>query len=155
MIVEKRLEALGIEIPNKAVIGALYVPVKQSGDLLFISGQVPMKDGIPVFKGKIGRERSVAYGQQAAQLCIINMLGAVKEYLGDLDRIKEVIKLQGFVSSETGFDEQHIVINAASQLLFDIFGEIGRHARTAVGTNQLPMDVSVEIEAIFEVRKDV
>ncbi|GAU76276.1 RidA family protein [Fusibacter sp. 3D3] len=155
MLVEKRLETLGIILPQKAVIGALYVPVKQTGNLLFISGQVPMKDGTPVFTGKIGSERSLAYGEDAARLCIINMLGAVKEYLGDLDRVKEVIKLQGFVNSEIGFDKQHIVINAASQLLYDIFGEIGRHARTAVGTNQLPMDVSVEIEAIFEIGKDV
>ncbi|MBF4693436.1 RidA family protein [Fusibacter ferrireducens] len=155
MLIEKKLDELGIILPSKAVVGALYVPVKQTGNLLFISGQVPMKDGIPVFTGKIGHERSISYGQDAAVLCIINILGAVKEYLGDLDQVKEVVKLQGFVNSETGFDKQHVVINAASQLLHDIFGESGRHARTALGTNQLPMDVSVEIEAIFEVRKGV
>ena len=89
--------------------------------------------------------------QEAARLCIVNMLSAVLAYTGDLDKIKNVVKVQAFVSSVVGFDKQHIVINAASQLLYDVFGEPGRHARTAIGTNQLPMDAPVEIEAIFEV----
>jgi len=88
-------------------------------------------------------------------MCIINMIAALKEYTGNLDKIKNVVKLQAFVNSEVGFDKQHIVVNAASQLLYDnIFGNAGKHARTTVGTNQLPMDVTVEIEAIIEIRED-
>jgi enamine deaminase RidA (YjgF/YER057c/UK114 family) len=112
-----------------------------------------MKDGKPIYTGKVGSERSIEYGQEAARLCVINMLAALREYLGDLDRVADIVKLQAFVNSETGFTSQHIVANAASQLLYDIFGEAGRHTRTAVGTNQLPMDFTVEIEAIIEIRE--
>lgn len=151
MLIEKRIEELGIKLPPSSPPGAMYVPVKQLGSALFISGQVPMRDGKPCFTGKVGTERSLEYAQDAARMCVVNMLAAVKDYLGDLDKVKNVVKLQAFVNSEVGFDKQHLVINAASQMLFDIFGEAGRHARTAVGTNQLPMDVTVEIEAIFEI----
>lgn len=152
MQIEKRIEVLGITLPPSSPPGAMYVPIKQLGNALFVSGQVPMREGEPKFTGKVGSGgRSVEYAQDAARMCIENMLAALKAYLGDLDRVKQVVKLQAFVSSEIGFDKQHIVVNAASQMLFDVFGESGRHARTAVGTNQLPMDVTVEIEGIFEV----
>lgn len=154
MKIEKRIEALGLTLPSPEKPGALYVPVKQSGNLLFLSGQVPMRAGEPVYTGKIGLERSVEYGKSAAEMCVMNMLAALKHHLGDLDKIKEIVKLQIFVSSETGFDQQHIVGNAASTILIDIFGESGKHARTAIGTNQLPMDFSVEIEGIIEIGDD-
>lgn len=99
----------------------------------------------------MGDTVSMAQAQEAAQRCIINLLAALKDYLGDLDRVKNIVKIQVFVNSKVGFQEQHIVANAASQLLYDVFGESGYHARTAVGTNQLPMDAPVEIEAIVEV----
>ncbi len=153
MIVEKRLEELGIHIPAASKPGAMYVPVKQVGSVLYVSGQIPAVDGKPQYTGKVGQERSLEYAQDAARLCIVNMLAALKAYTGDLDRIKGVVKLLAFVASEVGFAQQHIVVNAASQLLFDAFGEDGRHARSAVGTNQLPMDVTVEIEGIFELKE--
>ena len=151
MKIENRIKELGIALPPSSPPGAMYVPVKQLGSALFVSGQVPMRAGKPLFTGKVGGERSIEYAQDAARMCIENMLAALRDYLGDLDKIKNVVKLQAFVSSAVGFDQQHIVVNAASQMLFDIFGEAGRHARTAVGTNQLPMDVTVEIEGIFEI----
>ncbi|MCL2006450.1 MAG: RidA family protein [Treponema sp.] len=152
MQIEKKLDELGVILPPMAPPGAMYIPVRKLGNALFISGQVPMRDGKPLFTGKVGTERSIEYAQDAARICVENMLAAVKDFLGDLDLVANIIKLQVFVNSEVGFDKQHIVANAASQLLFDIFSDIGRHARTAVGTNQLPMDVTVEIEAIFEVK---
>ncbi len=151
MLIEKKLEDLGIKLPKAAAPAAMYIPVKQINNLLFVSGQVPMVNGKVEYTGKIGSEHSIEYGQEAAKICTINMIAALKEYLGDLDKIKNIVKLQGFVSSEVGFDKQHIVINSASQLIFDVFGEKGRHARTAIGTNQLPLDATVEIEAIIEI----
>ncbi|MCR8656786.1 RidA family protein [Paenibacillus endoradicis] len=153
MNIEERIVKLGIKIPPNSPPGALYVPVKQVGQVLYVSGQVPMINGVPVYTGKVGTERSIAYAQDAARLCITNMVAALKYYTGNLDDIKGCIKLMAFVSSEVGFDQQHIVVNAASQLLMDIFGEEGKHARSAVGTNQLPMNVTVEIEGIFELRE--
>lgn len=154
MKVEERIKALGLALPIASPPGALYVPVKAIGNILFVSGQVPMKDGKPVYTGKVGKERSIEYAQEAARMCVMNLLAAVKDQYKDLDVIENIVKLQAFVNSEVGFDQQHIVVNAASQLLYDILGEPGRHTRTAVGTNQLPMDVTVEIEAIIELKKD-
>ncbi len=153
MYIEQRIFELGLELPPSSPPGAMYIPVRRTGNLLFVSGQVPMRDGKPQFTGKVGSERSIEYAQEAARMCIMNMLGALYGFTGDLDRIAQCVKLQAFVASEVGFDKQHIVINAASELLYNIFGEIGRHARTAVGTNQLPMNVTVEIEAIFEIKE--
>lgn len=153
MLIEKRIKELGIELPAASPPGAMYVPVKRLGSALFVSGQVPMQNGKPLYTGKVGSERSIEYARDAARLCIVNMLAALKEHLGDLDKMVNVVKLQVFVNSEPGFDRQHIVANAASELLFEIFGETGRHARTAVGTNQLPLDFTVEIEAVIETRE--
>jgi enamine deaminase RidA (YjgF/YER057c/UK114 family) len=151
MNIEKKIENLGITLPDDTKPRAMYVPVKQLGNALFIAGQVPFVDGRLAYQGKVGKERTMEEAQDAARICIINMLAAVKGYLGDLDKVKNVVKVQAFVSSEVGFMDQHLVVNAASQLLYEVFGEAGRHARTAVGTNQLPMDATVEIEAIFEI----
>ena len=151
MKIEARIEELGIKLPPSSPPGAMYVPVKQLGNALYIAGQVPFVDGVMQYPGKVGDTVSLEQADEAARICIINMLAAVKSYLGDLDKVKNVIKVQAFVSSKTGFMHQHIVVNAASQLLYDVFGEPGRHARTAVGTSQLPMDAPVEIEAIFEI----
>ncbi len=154
MLIEKRIKELGIDLPPSSPPGAMYVPVKRLGNALFVSGQVPMKDGKPAFTGKVGSERSIEYAQEGARLCIVNMLAAGKAYLGDLDRVVNIVKLQALVNSETSFDKQHIVANAASELLYEILGEAGRHARTAVGTNQLPLDFTVEIEAVIEIREN-
>lgn len=151
MHIEDRIEKQGITLPQVSEPKAMFVPAKRVGNLLFVSGQIPTSSDKLIYTGKVGRELSLEQGQEAARLCIINMLAAVKACIGDLDAVKNVVKLQAFVNSETGFDKQHILVNAASQLLYDVFGEMGRHARTAIGTNQLPLDAPVEIEAIFEV----
>lgn len=151
MKVEQRIEEMGILLPPMSKPGAMYIPVKQIGNALFVSGQVPFVDGVMQYPGHVGEEVSLEEAQEAARICIINMLAALKHHLGDLDKVKNIVKVQAFVNSTTGFNQQHIVINAASQLLYDVFGESGRHARTAVGTNQLPMDAPVEIEAIIEI----
>ena len=151
MLVEKKIAELGITLPEMSPPGAMYIPVKQIGNALFVSGQVPFVNGVMKYPGYVGDSVTLEEAQDAARICIINMLAAVKHYLSDLDKVKNVVKLQAFVNSKTGFNQQHIVVNAASQLLYDVFGEKGRHARTAVGTNQLPMDAPVEIEAIFEI----
>jgi len=151
MEIEKKIEELGIELPLSSPPGAMYVPVKQLGNALFVAGQVPFVNGVLAYSGKVGDTVSLEEAEEAARICIINMVAALKDYLGDLDKVKNIVKVQAFVNSKTGFNQQHIVVNAASQLLYDIFGEPGRHARTAVGTNQLPMDAPVEIEAIVEI----
>ena len=151
MNVEKKIAELGITLPEMSAPRAMYIPVKQLGNALFVSGQVPFVDGILQYPGHVGEDVTLEQAQEAARICIVNMLAAVRCYLSDLDKVKNIVKLQAFVNSKTGFDQQHIVVNAASQLLFDVFGEMGRHARTAVGTNQLPMNAPVEIEAIFEI----
>ena len=151
MEVEKKIEALGIELPAQSAPKAMYVPVVQTGNLLFVSGQIPMLGDTMLYTGKVGGERTLEEGQEAARICAINILASLKAYLGDLDRVKRIVKVQAFVASVTGFDKQHIVVNAASQLLFDVFGENGRHARTAVALNQLPLDATCEIEAIVEI----
>lgn len=151
MRIEKRIEDLGITLPEMSPPKAMYLPVKQLGSALFVSGQVPFENGELRFSGRVGGERTLEEGQAAARLCAVNMLAAVRAHLGDLDRVKNVVKVQAFVNSAADFDQQHIVVNAASQLLYDVFGECGRHARTAVAVPQLPMGASVEIEAIFEI----
>lgn len=151
MNVEKKIEALGISLPEMSPPKAMYIPVRSLGNALFVSGQVPFENGELRYSGKVGGERTLEEGEEAARLCIVNLLAAVKAYLGDLDKVKNVVKVQAFVNSTPDFTQQHIVVNAASQLLFDVFGECGRHARTAVAVPVLPMDATVEIEAILEV----
>ena len=130
--------------------GPYYTEQRQYA--LFVAGQIPAtEDGGLLHTGKVGGEVTLEQAQDCARQCILNMLSAVQAFTGDLDKVKNVVKVQAFVSSVVGFDQQHIVINAASQLLYDVFGESGRHARTAVAVNQLPLDAPVEIEAIFEV----
>ncbi len=151
MIVEQRLREMGIELPEASPPKAMYIPVRQAGNLLFVSGQIPIVGDTMAFTGKVGGERTLEEGRAAARVCVVNLLAALRAHLSDLDRVKCFVKVQAFVASVVGFDQQHIVANAASELLFDAFGEPGRHARTAVAVNQLPRDATVEIEAIVEV----
>ena len=151
MNAEEKIPELGLVLPEQSAPKAMYIPVKQVGNILFVSGQVPFENGELKYAGKVGSDLSLEEAQDAARLCIINLLSAVRYHLGSLDLVKNVVKVQAFVNSTVGFDKQHIVVNAASQLLFEVFGEAGRHARPAVGTNHLPMDAAVEIEAILEV----
>lgn len=151
MNVENRLRELGIELPEVSRPKAAFVPVKQLGSALFVSGQLPMHNGELPYIGKVGDAVTLEQAQEAARFCAVNALAALKSAVGDLDRIKNIVKLQVFVNSKVGFDRQHLVANGASQLFIDVFGEAGAHARTAVGVNQLPMDVPVEVELIAEV----
>ena len=149
--IETRLAELGIELPEAAASVANYVPVARSGDLLFVSGQLPMKDGKPIWTGTLGDLLSVEEGQQAARLCAINILAQLHTALdGDLNRVKRVVRLGGFIASAGDFMAQPQVMNGASDLMVDVFGEGGRHARAAVGVNVLPLGAAVEVEGLFE-----
>lgn len=150
---EARLKELGIELPQASTPAANYVPYVRTGSLLFMAGQVTIWNGERRFVGKLGREFGVEEGQQAARLCALNLIAQLRHALdGDLDRLVRVVRLGGFVNSTPDFVEQPKVVNGASDLFVEVFGEAGKHARTAVGTNALPFDVAVEVEAVFEVR---
>jgi enamine deaminase RidA (YjgF/YER057c/UK114 family) len=150
--IEGRLQELGIVLPQAAAPAANYVPYVISGNLLYLSGQLPMENGKIGVTGHLGKDVDVAGGQRAAELCAINILAQAKAALGgDLGRIKRLIKLNGFVASTPDFVEQHLVINGASNLLANVLGEAGKHARAAVGMAALPLNAAVEIDAILEI----
>lgn len=149
--IESRLEELGITLPVAAAPAANYVPYALSGNLLHLSGQLPMEDGKLAVTGIVGQDVDVAGARRAAELCAINLLAQAKAALGDLSRIKRVVKIQGFVASTPSFTEQHLAINGASDLLVAILGDAGRHARAAVGMAALPLNAAVEIDAIMEI----
>ena len=149
--VEARLKELGIAVPAAAAPLASYVPTVQTGSLLFVSGQVTLKDGKREFVGKLGRDFSTEQGAQAARLCALNVVAQLKAALGDLDRVRRIVKLTGFVNSQPDFIEQPQVVNGASDLLAEIFGDKGKHARSAVGVASLPGGVACEVEAIVEI----
>lgn len=147
-----RLKEMGISLPEAAAPAANYVPYVISGNLLYISGQLPLERGKIAVLGHLGKNVDVATGQRAAELCAINILAQASAALGgDLGRIKRVIKLNGFVASTPDFVEQHLVINGASNLIAGVLGEAGKHARAAVGMAALPMNAAVEIDAIVEI----
>jgi enamine deaminase RidA (YjgF/YER057c/UK114 family) len=151
--IEALLQERKIELPQASIPAANYVPTVRSGNLLFISGQVSQWNGERRFIGKLGREISLEDGQQAARLCALNIVAHVRAALdGDLDRVVRVVRLGGFVNSAEDFVQQPLVVNGASDLMVEIFGENGRHARAAVGVNALPGGVAVEVEAVVEVR---
>ena len=150
--IDARLAELGIEIATPAAPQANYVPFVISGNLVYVSGQVPVVDGEVRFKGKVGDDVDVATAAQAARACAMNLIAQVKAACdGDLDRVTRVVRLGGFVNATADFTEQPQVINGASDLLVDVFGDAGRHARFAVGAGSLPLGVSVEIDAVFEI----
>jgi len=149
--VEKKLQKIGVDIPNMPKPSGSYVPAVQTGKLVYTSGQGSKKNGILVYKGKLGKDLTVEEGYEAAKISIINCLAILKGHLGSLDRVKRIVKLLGFVACVPEFDQQPSVINGASDLLIEIFGEKGRHARSAIGTNILPFGTPVEIEMIVEV----
>jgi enamine deaminase RidA (YjgF/YER057c/UK114 family) len=149
MSIGERLRELGIELPPAPVPVANYVPVRRAGDLLFTSGQTPTRDGRLVIKGKLGRDVSVADGQEAARMALLNCLALLAEHHGSLDGITAV-KLTGYVASAEGFGEQPTVVNGASVLLEQILGAAGQHARAALGVAELPGGAPVEIELIVQ-----
>ncbi len=150
--IDARLKELGITLPASVPPAANYVPWVRTGNLVFVAGQIPVQDGRDLNSGKLGAGVSVEQGQAAARLCAINILAQVKGALeGDLDRVRRCVRLTGFVNSAPDFGDQPKVVNAASDLMVEVFGEAGRHARAAVGCAALPRNVSVEVDAIFEV----
>jgi enamine deaminase RidA (YjgF/YER057c/UK114 family) len=149
---EQKLESLGYPLNYKAKEGALVDAVVIDGAMIYASGQVPFKDDVLVSKGKVPSEVSFEDAKAAAALCAANCLRAVRHAVGSLDRIERVVRITGYVNSEPTFTDQHLVINGASQLVRDVFGEAGRHARTALGMAQLPLGASTEIEMILRLK---
>jgi enamine deaminase RidA (YjgF/YER057c/UK114 family) len=150
---DKRLKELGIELPQPSKPGANYVPCVRTGNLLFVTGQLSQWNGERRFIGKLGREYQVGEGLQAARLCALNVIAHARAALdGDLDRVVRCVRIAGYVNCVPDFARQSQVINGASDVFVEIFGEAGRHARMAVGVSALPYDVAVEVEAVFEVR---
>lgn len=150
--IEARLKELGYTLPVAATPVANYVPYMLTGNLLHISGQLPMESGKVAVTGHLGRDVDVETAQRAAELCAVNILAQVKAALnGDLSKVRRVVKLNGFVASAPEFTEQHLVINGASNLVANALGEAGKHARAAVGVASLPFNAAVEIDAIVEV----
>jgi enamine deaminase RidA (YjgF/YER057c/UK114 family) len=150
--IDKRLAELGIALPVPAKPVANYVGWARTGNLVFTAGQVPLKDGKIEFQGKLGRDFTVEQGAAAARICAINVVAQLKDAAGgDLDRIKRIVKVVGFVNGVPDFADHPKVVNGASDLLVEIFGDKGRHARSAVGSGSLPVNVAVEVEAVAEI----
>lgn len=150
--IEERLKELGVELPRASTPGANYVPWVRSGALLFLTGQLPQWNGERRFIGKLGREFQIVEGQQAARLCALNLLAHLREALdGDLDRVVRCVRVGGYVNALPDFTAPSQVINGASDLIVEVFGGAGRHARTAIGVAVLPYDVATEVDAVFEV----
>ena len=150
MGVYEKLAQMGLELPPLPPRGGIYKPVKQVGNLLYVSGQGATLCGKPQITGKVGSERTIEEGQSAARLCVLNCLANLHDALGDLNRISGVVKVLGFVQSADGFSQQPKVIDGASALLEELWGENGVGARSAIGVNELPGNISVEIEFLFE-----
>ena len=150
MTVEQKLAELGLELPNVATPAGAYVPAVISGNLVFTAGQIPLVDGVLMATGKVGSEISPEFAKEIAQRCALNALAAIKSVIGDLSRIKRVVKVVGFVASTPEFTGQPGVLNGASELLGKVFGDAGLHARSAVGVASLPLDAPVEVELIVE-----
>ncbi len=147
---EDRLRALGYELPDVPRPAGSYVLVSRTGALLFTAGQLPFKDGRLPYAGKVGAEVSVEDAKEAARLCALNSLAAVKAEAGTLENVRRIVKITGYVASAAGFNGQAEVMNGASNLLGEVFGEQGLHARTAVGVSELPLNAPVEVESVIE-----
>ena len=149
--IQARLDQLGIVLDLPAAPVANYVPAVQNGSLLFVSGQIPIQKGQVMFTGRLGDGVSVETGQQAARLCAINILCQVKALVDDLERIEACVRLGGFVACVPDFYDHALVMNGASDLMVEVFGDKGRHCRAAVGCSSLPLNSAVEVEALFQV----
>jgi len=150
-VIEERLKALNIILPSPPKPVGSYIPVVITDKLVFVSGQIPIKDGKVIYAGKVSKDLSVEDAQKAARLCIINALAQIKTELGSLDRISKIVRVSGFVNSPPEFTDQPKVINGVSDLLFEIFGQNGQHTRIAVGVSSLPLNSAVEIDLIAEI----
>ena len=152
-MIEEKINQLGFTLPIAPKPLASYVPAVRTGDLVFTAGQLPIKDGSLAFKGKLGKDLSEDEGKKAAQVCALNCLSVIKNEIGNLDNIEKIIKLTVFVSSAEGFINHPQVANGASDLLRDVFGENGKHVRSAVGVAALPLNAPVEIEMICKLKE--
>jgi enamine deaminase RidA (YjgF/YER057c/UK114 family) len=151
---EARLKALGIQLPPAPKPLASYVPAVRTGNLVFLAGQGPLADGKPTVAGKVGAELSEEQGNKAARATMLTLLAVLRQEIGSLDRVRRVVKLVGWVNSAPGFTRQPWVINGASDLLIEVFGDAGKHARSSLGANELPLNIPVEIELVVEVMPD-
>lgn len=151
MQIEKKLKDMGIELPPAATPVANYVPAVRSGNLVFLSGHGPFNEDGALITGKVGADLTTEQGYAAARRIAIGLLGSLKAAIGDLDKVQRVVKLLGLVNCTSDFGDPPKVINGASDLLVEVFGDKGRHARSAVGTNALPMNIAAEIEMIVEI----
>jgi enamine deaminase RidA (YjgF/YER057c/UK114 family) len=149
--IEVRLQELGFDLPTAPKPVAAYVPGKRVGNLVFTAGQLPMVDGKLFSKGLLGQDVEIEEANKAARICALNALAAIKGVIGDLDQIKQIVRVVGYVASVPTFTQQPAVVNGASELLVEIFGEVGKHARSAVGMAVLPLNASVEIELSVEI----
>ncbi|TYP79644.1 RidA family protein [Paenibacillus methanolicus] len=152
--IEQILEEKGIQLEKVPTPVAQYVPAKTVNNLVYTSGNDCRINGVLKYTGKVGKDLTVEQGYDAARQVMINLISVLKEHLGDLDRVKQVVKMLAFVNSADGFTHQPYVINGASDLLVEIFGEKGRHARSAISANELPFDTPVEIELIVEIESE-
>lgn len=148
--IDARLKELGIVLPKAAAPAANYVPFILTGNLVFVSGQLPFESGELKHKGIVGANVSVEDAQIAARLCALNLIAQLQAAVGDLDHVARVVKLTGFVASTASFTEQPKVVNGASDLMVEVFGDLGKHARAAVGVASLPLGVAVEVDGVFE-----
>jgi enamine deaminase RidA (YjgF/YER057c/UK114 family) len=149
--IELKLSSIGVTLPEAPKPVASYIPAKQSGNLVFTAGQLPMVNGELISKGLLGQDVEIEEANKAARICTLNALAAIKSVIGDLDRIKQIVRVVGYVASVPTFTQQPAVVNGASELLLEIFGENGKHARSAVGMVVLPLNASVEIELTVEI----
>lgn len=149
-MIEEKIKELGIELPSPPTPAGSYIPVVKTGNLLFISGQIPMENGKVVFSGKVS-DNNLDIAQKSARMCAINILAQIKREVGDLDKVSKIVRLSGFVNSSPEFTQHPKVINAASDLIFEIFGDKGKHSRIAVGVASLPLGSMTEIDAIIEI----
>lgn len=152
--VEGKLEKLGLTLPTTPTPVANYVPAVRVGNLLFVAGQGPSHDGKILYQGRVGGDLSIEEGYEAARACALNILSIVKREIGSLENVRRIVRMSGFVNSADDFVEQPKVVNGASDLMVELFGENGKHARMAIGVNVLPFNIAVEVAAIVEVKED-
>ena len=151
MTIEEKLAEMGIELPTPPKPVAAYVPAVQTGNLVFLSGQLPIKDGRVMSTGAVPIQCSIENAREGAKLTAINILAQLKAHLGSLDRVKRIVRINGFVQSENGWYKQPEVLNGASEFLAEVFGEKGKHTRIAIGVSELPLNATMQIDAIVEV----
>lgn len=148
---DENLKRLGLTLPPAPKPVASYVPFVRTGNLVFVSGQIPLRDGKPAFTGKVGKELTLQQGQEAARICVLNALSIVQDAVGSLDRIKRVVRCVGHVATAPGFTDVHLVTNGASDLIVQVLGDRGRHSRLALGAAELPLNVPFELDFVCEV----